>query len=100
MSAVYDEENQSWSEDEQNTTNEIGDLNIEADRVIAMNPTGIIENFDNKKYQCNGDQCVILGNDNENKSNSYSKYIIYFVIFLALCALAYFFYKKYSNCDS
>ena len=98
MSNVYDEESQ------------IEDLNVEADRVIAMNPSGVIENFmgdvNNKKIHCDGDKCVILGDDEiencvngfcETKSTqtSYSKYIMYFVIFLAICALAYFLYKKY-----
>ncbi len=102
MSNVYDEESQ------------VEDLNIEADRVIAMNPSGIIENFtqdvNGKKVYCDGDKCVILG-DNEvencingvcepkNIQSSYSKYITYFVIFLTftivLYALAYFLYKKY-----
>ena len=103
MSNVYDEESQ------------IEDLNLEADRVIAMNPSGVIENFmgdvNGKKVHCDGNKCVVLGDDEvedcvngvcELKSTqiSYSKYIIYFIIFLALCALAYFFYKKYYNCDS
>lgn len=102
MNNVYDEESQ------------IEDLNVEADRIIAMNPSGIIENFtedvNGKKVHCDGDKCVILGNDEvENcingvceikKETSYSKYIIYFVIFLAICTLAYFIYKKYSKCDS
>lgn len=94
--------------------NEIEDLNVEADRVIAMNPSGVIENFamheenvNGKKIRCDGDSCVILGDANEcengicNKSSSYSfKYIIYLIIFLALCALGYFLYKKYYKCDS
>ncbi len=96
---IYDEENQ------------IEDLNVEADRVIAMNPSGIIENFNNKKYECNGDSCVILDDNDDSiecvngvcsikKNNSYTQYIIYTVIFLALCALLYYFYKKYTKCDS
>ena len=103
MSNIYDEESI------------IEDLNIEADRVIAMNPSGIIENFENfenvngKKVRCDGNSCVILEDSNEldcvngiceNKSKSYSKYIMYFVIFLMLCVLAYIFYKKYKGCDS
>ena len=99
---VYDEESQ------------IEDLNVEADRVIAMNPSGVIENFESngKKISCDGNKCVVLGNDEddinecpngicENKSStSYSTYIIYFVIFLVLCALAYFAYKKYTGCSA
>jgi hypothetical protein len=97
---VYDEESQ------------IEDLNVEADRVIAMNPSGVIENFESngKKISCDGNKCVVLGNDEdcangicENKivtSTSYSTYIIYFVIFLVICALAYFAYKKYSGCSA
>ena len=98
MSNVYDEESQ------------IEDLDIEADRVIAMNPSGVIENFtqdvNGKKVHCDGDKCVVLGDDEvencvngvcepKNIQSSYSKYITYFVIFLAICALAYFLYKKY-----
>lgn len=96
MSNVYDEESQ------------IEDLNIEADRVIAMNPSGVIENFtedvNGKKVHCDGDKCVILEDDEmcvngvceiKNNQSSYSKYITYLVIFLALCALSYFLYKKY-----
>jgi hypothetical protein len=103
MSNIYDEESQ------------IEDLNVEADRVIAMNPSGVIENFvtrdrdiNSKNVHCDGDKCVILGDDEvdncvngvcETKStqSSYSKYINYFVIFLtiAICVLAYFLYKKY-----
>lgn len=100
MINVYDEESQ------------LEDLNVEADRVIAMNPTGVIENFDTrvtsvvngKKVHCDGNSCVILGDDEPNCINgvceiknvqsSYTKYITYFVIFLALCALVYFLYKK------
>lgn len=98
MSTIYDEENQ------------VEDLNVEADRVIAMNPSGVIENFtqevNGKKVHCDGDKCVVLGDDEvencvngvcepKNIQSSYSKYITYFVIFLAICALAYFLYKKY-----
>jgi len=98
MSNVYDEESQ------------IEDLNVEADRVIAMNPSGIIENFtqevNGKKVHCDGNKCVVLGDDEvencvngfcepKNIQSSYSKYITYFVIFLAICALAFFLYKKY-----
>ncbi len=101
-------------EEEENTQN-INDLNVEADRVIAMNPSGVIENFEenvnNKKYKCTGDSCVILNDDDEEctngvcsinseKSASYSKYIIYFIIFIVLCALAYFAYKKYTGCSA
>ena len=78
MSNVYDEESQ-----------QIEDLNVEADRVIAMNPSGVIENFESngKKISCDGDKCVILGNDEvcengicENKVvTSYTTYIIYFI---------------------
>ncbi len=99
MSNVYDEESQ-----------QIEDLNVEADRVIAMNPSGVIENFESngKKISCDGDKCVILGNDEvcengicKNKVvTSYTTYIIYFIIFLVLCALAYFAYKKYTSCSS
>ena len=88
---------------------QVQDLNVEADRVIAMNPSGVIENFESngKKISCDGNQCVVLGANEdyddacangvcENKSSiSYSTYIIYFVIFLILCALAYFGYKKF-----
>lgn len=104
MNNVYDEESQ------------LEDLNVEADRVIAMNPTGVIENFDTcvtsvtnvvngKKVHCDGNSCVILGDDESNCINgvceiknvqsSYTKYITYFVIFLTLCAFVYFLYKKY-----
>jgi hypothetical protein len=95
---VYDEESQ------------MEDLNMEADRVIAMNPSGVIENFESngKKISCDGNQCVILGNDEvcengicENKSSTlYTKYVIYFIIFILLCVFAYFAYKKYTNCSS
>ncbi len=105
MSNIYEEES------------EIQDLNVEADRVIAMNPSGVIENFamyeenvNGKKIKCDGDSCIILGDLNdvdcvngvcENKVTSYSfKYIIYLIIFLTLCALGYFLYKKYYKCDS
>lgn len=104
MNTIYDEENQ------------IEDLNNEADRIIAMNPSGIIEKYDNreennKKYKCIGDTCVILGDNedcedgicgikNETNLNNVTKYIFYFIIFLVLCALGYFFYKKYKSCDS
>ncbi len=90
MDTVYEEENQ------------IEDLNNEADRVIAMNPSGVIEKFstNEKKYKCIGDTCVVLGDNEKESSNSYTKYIIYFIIFLVLCALGYFFYKKYKGCDS
>lgn len=105
MSNVYDEESQ------------IEDLNVEADRVIAMNPSGVIENFEQnvhgKKVHCDGNKCVILGDDENDiyedigectygvcgiKNKSYSKYITYFIFFLTfiiLCALAYYFYKKH-----
>lgn len=98
MSNIYDEESQ------------VEDLNVEADRVITMNPSGVIENFmedvNNKKVHCDGDKCVILGDDEidncingvcEIKSAqlSYTKYITYFVIFIVICVLAYFLYKKY-----
>ena len=93
MNNIYDEESQS----------QIEDLNIEADHVIAMNPSGIIEKFTedvtNKKIHCDGNKCVILG-DNEEVSNNiknsgYVTYITYFIIFVILCILAYFLYNKY-----
>ncbi len=108
MSEIYQEEE----------NNQVDDLNIEADRVIAMNPSGVIEKFETrdtrdtrdvngKKIHCDGNSCVILGDNEEvedcvngvckkkDNSVSYTKYITYFVIFLAICALAYFLYKKY-----
>ncbi len=104
---VYDEESQIYEE------SNIKDLNVDADRVIAMNPSGVIENFESngKRIQCDGNQCVILEDDNNLENNckngvctkngsSYMNYIIYFIIFVILCGLAYFGYKKYTGCSS
>jgi hypothetical protein len=84
---TYDEENQSYN----NQT-----LNVEADKVIAMNPSGVIEHFDdNKKMNCTGDVCILDDNSNETVKSNYTSYIIYLIIFLVLCGLAFFLYKKY-----
>ncbi len=96
MSDFYEEENQ------------IEDLNVEADRVIAMNPSGIIENFEThqenvngKKFHCDGNKCVILGDNDivednlKNNSKNITYYILILIFSIALCALAYFLYKKY-----
>ncbi len=93
------------------------DIDVEADRVIAMNSSGVVEKFENgKKLTCNGDMCVLEDHDvgisnqvNESDdvksssastpvastSTSYYTYILYFVIFLVICALGYFGYKKF-----
>ncbi len=95
MSQIYDEDNQ------------IDDLNVEADRVIAMNPSGIIEKFngneENKKYKCTGDSCIMSFDDDNYENGSkqnITNNIIYFIIFLALCVIGYFLYKKYSHCNA
>lgn len=85
----------------------------EADRVVAMNSSGVVETYENedgKKMKCDGDMCVLEDDSHEDdsakpvetfepitssSSPSYMRYVMYVVIFLILCAMAYFGYKKF-----
>ncbi len=82
----------------------------EADRVVAMNSSGVVETYENedgKKLKCDGDMCVLEDDSHEDDSAkpvetfqpiaspSYMRYVMYVVIFLILCAMAYFGYKKF-----
>lgn len=100
--------------EENDYQHQVHDIDIEADRVIAMNSSGIVETYENengKKLKCDGDMCVLEDDDvgvmkndhiesmsNEkavSSSSSYMTYLLYIVIFLVICAIAYFGYKKF-----
>ncbi len=91
-----DLENQ-YEEEEQNNEYE-NDVNYnEANRLIAMNPSGVIEQYENNpNIECDGEGCKLVTKEKDivNKDNSYS-YIMYFVIFLIIILFGFFFYKKY-----
>ncbi len=74
----------------------------EANRVIAMNPSGVIETYDNEnndvesggRLQCNGDVCYVNDDVVESK-NSYTNYIYIILTILILLGLGYLAYKKF-----
>ncbi len=94
---------------------DVQEIDVEADRLVAMNPSGVVEAYENhenegmiegRRLKCDGDVCVLEDDESENEvqenfqtvskpSTSYMMYIVYVVIFLILCALGYFGYKKF-----
>ncbi len=89
------------------------DIDVDADRVVAMNPSGVVERYENesesesesgkegKKLNCTGDVCTLEDYSNHTPTAesiskpSYVKYFLYFLLFVALCILGYFGYKKF-----
>ncbi len=74
----------------------------EANRVIAMNPSGVIETYDNEtkdvesgnRLQCTGDVCYVNDDVTESKTN-YMNYIYIILSIIILLGLGYLAYKKF-----
>jgi hypothetical protein len=92
---------------------DVQEIDVDADRLIAMNPSGVVEKYENqenegvtegRRLKCNGDVCILEDDESDVQENfqtiskpttSYMMYIVYVLIFLILCALGYFGYKKF-----
>ncbi len=99
----------SFEEEPESNIDQIQDHDIEsANKLIAMNPSGVVEAFESeRKLKCTGDMCVLededVGRENmanksevdTSSSSSMMKYVSYVALFLILCVILYFGYKKF-----